>query len=447
MNRHLGWVGLSVVLLGASCLGVADGLRRSSSSSRGLQTLEALSLALPTGWTLAQDARSNQTLLLGLVNGTSTLNFRVKQAGSFNLRSQVVANAVITSNLYAEQVGMFSWDLLAYRYKAAGAPVSVYVKAFTMEYRGYRYYGWAAAESAPDAAAMAREFLLALRVQPVGPDGDGRSLTGVGYVGKKYYLGFGDILSGSMGNEVKYDVAHTHDIFTKNIGGSYLGTKLLGSSPFPLLQKWSELKNVITKDDMYVQYSSGHGSVSGLQYGVSYDQIRDNALSYPASEMVLFIMACHSGGLVDSFNRKKSVWQNWQQEGRTLLVFASSRTSELSHTGPGTDSEEPGGPSGSAGSAFGHALWKALIGHADGFVDGMQDGWIALGEIVDYTSWKTNDLAGHHPVKTGTYQPTLVMNRVPTAAELARFEGGSEGLDDEEIRQRIEQLDAELRIR
>ncbi len=67
----------------------------------------------------------------------------------------------------------------------------------------------------------------------------------------------------------------------------------------------------MTADDMFVQYSSGHGSTSGLGVGVTYEEIRDNALAYPAKEIIIFIMACHSGGLVQSFNDKKDTWQNW----------------------------------------------------------------------------------------------------------------------------------------
>ncbi len=445
MNRHFGWIGLGLCLLALPAVAASEGRRKSGPTRSGLYGMEALSLALPTGWAFAQDARSDQTLLVALTKGSDTLNFRVKPAGSFDLKSQLDAKAVVTSDMKGEPHGMFKWDILEYRYQAAGSASAVYVKAFTMEYRGNRYYGWAKSDSAPAASATAKEFLLALRVQPVGPDS--RSITGVGYVGKKYYIGFGDALSGMMGNEVKYDINHTHDIFTKDLGGNYLGTKIIGSNASALRQKWQDLKKVITRDDMYVQYSSGHGSHTGLQFGVSYDEVRDNALSMPASEVVVFMMACYSGNLVSSFDKKKADWQDWQAQGRTLMVLASSKPSEESSTGPGTDPEEPNGPNGSAGSAFGHALWKALIGHSDGYVDGMKDGFVALGEIRDYSIWKTNDMAGHTPQSTGSFQPSLVMNRVPTTAELARFENGTEGLSDDQIMDRIQELDAELHIR
>jgi hypothetical protein len=449
MNPLRVWIGIGVALTTGLAFGASEGQRRRGVPRDGLHTVAALSFAVPTGWTLAQDARSDQTSILSLVRGNDTVHFRVRGAGSFDLKALLDKAAVVTSEPKPESIGPFKWEVLEYRYQAPGAPAALFGKAFSMEFLGSRYFGWATSDSAPGASSFAREFLLALRVQPIGPEGMNRSLTAVGYTGKKYYLGFGDFLSGFMGNEVKFDIQHTHDIFTKDLGGNYLGTKLNGSGMdgSDLKQKWAELKQVMTADDMYVQYSSGHGSTSGLEFGVSYDQIRDNALSYPASEIIIFTMACHSGYLVTSFDKKKSVWQDWQKQGRTLMVMASSKGSELSSTGPGTDTQEPGGPNGSAGSAFGHALWKALIGHSDGFTDGVKDGFIALGEIRDFSIWKTKKLAGHTPQVTGAYQTSLVMNRVPNRAEIERLDSGTEQMTDEEILERIEDLDAELRIR
>lgn len=267
-----------------------------------------------------------------------------------------------------------------------------------------------------------------------------RSITDPDYVGKKYYVGFGDQLSGSMGNEVKYDVAHTHDIFTESIGGNYIGKKVIGKAQ-ELRDYWKQLGDMMTWNDMFIQYSSGHGSHSGLAFGVSYDAIRDNALAYPAKEVIVFIMSCYSGNLVESFNKKKDLWKDWQVNGRTLFVLASSKPSEESSTGPGTDSDEPNGPSGSAGSAFGHALWKALIGYADANKDGL----LTLGEIETYTIKRTKEVGGHTPVVTGTYSPDLVMAKVPPK-EWVDSLLSTEGLSDEEITQRVLEMDNTLEL-
>jgi hypothetical protein len=279
-----------------------------------------------------------------------------------------------------------------------------------------------------------------------------RSLTGDDYTGQKYYTGWGAAAAGDpsmMHNEVRFDVEHTHEIFTADVGGTYVGTADVGSNVVNrtrILDRWNTLAGQMTNQDMFVQYSSGHGSRTGLAVGVTYNEIRDNALRYPAKEIIIFTMACLSGNLVNSFNNVRDQWADFAEQGRTLLVMASSRANENSSTGPGRDPDEPGGPNGSAGSAFGHALWKSLIGYADGYVDGVKDGYISLDEIVQYSTYLTEDIGGHTPVSTGVYNGNLVMNRVPPRAWLETLEGSTEGLSNDEIRAKIAQLDAAFRL-
>jgi hypothetical protein len=250
-----------------------------------------------------------------------------------------------------------------------------------------------------------------------------RSLTGPDYIGKKYYLGWGAAASGdpsSMHNEVKYDVLHTHDIFTKDVGGNYISRKEIGPqvNGSTIKNHWNAIDQLMTWNDMYLQYSSGHGHPQGLGIGLSYNEIRDNALNMPAKEVIIFIMACRSGGLIDAFNRVKERWQDRATDGRTLFVMASSTVSVDSSTGPGTDSDEATGPYGSAGSAFGWALWKSLIGYADGYTNGVKDGFLSLDEITKYTVKKTAEQGGHTPVYTGVYNGNLIMNKVPPRSYL-----------------------------
>ncbi len=243
-----------------------------------------------------------------------------------------------------------------------------------------------------------------------------RSLTGKNFSGKKYYFAWGHVSPTdpeTMHNEVKYDVLHTHEIFTKDIGGSYAGTKLIKSGEENSIPSaFSQIKSQMTANDMFIQYSSGHGMPTGLAVGGSYQEIANRILSLPAKEIIVFMMACHSGGLVDTFNQMRSQWGGFAQQGRTLFVMSSSTVEQTSSTGPSTDTESIG-PQGSAGSAFGHSLWKSLLGDADGSYDGIKDGFIDLGEIETYTKARTQQLGGHNPVTTGSYNPGLIMNQVP----------------------------------
>ncbi len=243
-----------------------------------------------------------------------------------------------------------------------------------------------------------------------------RSLTGKNFAGKKYYFAWGHASPGdpeNMHNEVKYDVLHTHEIFTKDIGGSYTGTKLIKSGEENSISSaFNQLKFQITANDMFIQYSSGHGLPTGLVVGGSYQEIAARILSLPAKEIIIFTMACHSGGLVDTFNQMRSQWSGFAAQGRTLFVMSSSTVQQTSKTGPNSDAEAIG-PQGSAGSAFGHSLWKSLLGDSDGAYDGVKDGFIDLGEIEAYTKQRTAQIGGHNPVSTGSYNPGLIMNQVP----------------------------------
>lgn len=292
------------------------------------------------------------------------------------------------------------------------------------------------------------------------PDRSLKSLTGAQFSGKKYYIGWGAAGEGdpqNMHNEVRYDVLHTHNIFTAGLGGQYEGAKLIDGTGDSQSVKgaWEGVRAKMTPNDMYVQYSSGHGFQQGLGIGLMYAEIADYVLSLPGKELVVFMMACHSGGLVNEFESRKSRWQDFAAQGKTLLVMTSSSVDELSKTGPGTDAAEQG-PAGSAGSAFGHALWKTLSGHGDGYLDGVKDGFLSLGEIAAFTSDRTKEIGGHLPVYTGAYHSSLIMNASSggtsplgssNQGRKSSFGAGTDELSDDEIRARVRRLDDSLDAR
>lgn len=410
-----------------ACFALASILSAVSAFAGPSWSLGGVAVSVPDGWRVEQTARSEGAWLLGASRGGAAFQLRIGRAGD-PVPDLIAERSRLLEEERWELVPGVEWRVRAilYRRHRANGGEARFSVVFSTELSGRPVHGRSRAGSLEAARETARAWLAAVGVAPAG-----RSLTSGPFFGKKYYLGFGDHLSGFMGNEVKYDISHTHDIFTKEIGGAYIGTKLVGPGigASQIRGHWSKLKADMLWHDMFVQYSSGHGFQTGLAIGVSYDEIRDAVLSLPARELIVFTMACHSGGLVDSFNRKRAQWAEWGDYGRTLFVMASSRVTELSSTGPVTDPQEPGGPAGSAGSAFGHALWKALIGHADGHGDGVKDGYIALGEIVDYVVYKTQQVGGHTPVVTGVYSRDLVMNRVPSreALELLEEDGGGGG--------------------
>ncbi len=402
-----------------------------------------LELISNSAFEVRQNAESRGTQIYGIDHVMGNIQFYVRPGESAGAPlSWAPESRILESGVYRSLHGL-TWNWVHSSYSDPLYPgLHRFTTMFETEDQGFEFYGYASGVSEAASHSLAIAFIEQLRRA-----GNGRSLTDQ-FIGKKYYLGFGDDLSGFMGNEVKYDIDHTHNIFTSQLGGEYDGTKVISESGGAELKKyWSSLREQMTFHDMYVQYSSGHGYQQGLAFGVTYNQIRDATLALPAKEVVIFIMACHSGGLVDSFNAKKAAWENWGKWKRTLFVLASSKISETSSTGPGKDPDEPNGPSGSAGSAFGHALWKALIGYADGYGSGVKDGFISIGEIIDFSIYKTKQVGGHTPVYTGVYSREMVMNRVPTELEIAALGPSTEGLSDSQIADQIRDLDNLFRVR
>ena len=437
----------TILLLAILCVSAEANYR--AVDTDGKVTLQDISFPIPSGFRLLQDVKVDQSLFLNFKRGQDGLMVYVSSDVALQMKKIFGQGSQVIQDIQDESYGFMKWQTMQTSHGARAGRAPIHVKAFLSVIRGNTYYGYARSADAQTATAIAREFLNSVTL--TWNRGEGRSLTGPEDSAKKYYFGWGAAGFSDpsmMHNEVKYDVLHTHDIFTKDIGGNYLGTKMIGTSTSGsgIRAEWNRLSSVMTKDDMYIQYSSGHGSTSGLGVGVTYNEMRDAALSFPAREIIIFTMACHSGGLVDAFNAKKTVWENWQNEGRTLMVMASSKKSETSSTGPGTDPDEASGPSGSAGSAFGHALWKALIGYADGYLDGVKDGFLTLGEIRDYSIMKTKQVGGHVPVVTGVYEPMLVMNKKPSQQFLESLVGGTELLTDSQIEEAIRELDAAMRI-
>jgi len=408
------------------------GLVLSSLSFSAPLRVQDLVFELPENWKLRQETQSDGLELLGFENHQNYLQVYVVPSSNKELlprldfsRAKVKASEVWNNSkplVWKVQEVVFQQEITQV--------ASTHWKNFELVLLFK--------SGSPSRRDAFREIL-----KGISPLSDSRSLTGPDFSGRKFYLGFGDYLSGFMGNEVKYDIAHTHDVFTSDAGGDYEGVKIHGSQvgKEELVEEWQALKKVMTDKDMYVQYSSGHGSKTGLSFGPSYREIRDNALAYPAKEIIIFIMSCYSGNLVEAFNQKKTEWENWAKEGRTLMVMASSRPSETSSTGPGVDPEEAGGPAGSAGSAFGHSLWKALIGHADGETDGIKDGYLTLAEIRDFTRKRTQQLGGHTPITTGSYNENLLMAKVPSQAWVQKTDQETGGMTDAQIIEKINELD------
>lgn len=232
-----------------------------------------------------------------------------------------------------------------------------------------------------------------------------------------------------QGNEARFDLRHLSHIFGQESGGLYETKTLIEPNEVTHDQILGSMKSIsssLSSQDMYIQYSAGHGLPSGLGVGVTYDEIRDAILNFEAKEVIVFIMSCFSGGLVQSFDSVSSEWQS-KWKGRTLFVMSSSAKDQTSSSGPSEDPDELMNIPGSAGSLFGFYLWKGLMGYANKNQNGA-DQYVTLGELRDYIA---AHVEGQTPQWTGVYDPALRLSTLsaPAAAD-PRWAPAKKAFDD-----------------
>jgi hypothetical protein len=265
---------------------------------------------------------------------------------------------------------------------------------------------------------------------------------------KKYFFGFRQVLDvKNMDNETFADNKHLADIAKDANGGGYVTDPKLklgflevgdgGAAALALAGEednasavQSELQWVIDNikpGDMYLEMSAGHGyekdqnGGGGLAVGVTHEQVRDavvKMLDKGAKEVVIFMMACYSGGLIDAFQNDPRLFKDGKPvekyKDRTIFVMSSSESDKTSSTGDNGVDKKTGRGAGSDGSAFGNALWRAMRGDAD--KAGNDDGVVTLKEIVDFVVPETQALGGDEQkpqVLKGFYDDNLPMKCIP----------------------------------
>lgn len=237
---------------------------------------------------------------------------------------------------------------------------------------------------------------------------------------KKYFFGFREVLEGEMDNETFADDKHIGDIARDANGGGYIVNAQFregfaeisgGSDGQTLIGEFDRIIAAVQPGDMYLQMSAGHGSAGGAQsgglgVGLSHQQIKDKAfaiLDKGASEVVIFMMACFSGGLVEAFESDPNLAK---YKGKTIFIMSSSEVDKESSTGTTEADAKLGRGEGSSGSAFGNSLWRAIRGDAD--KAGNDDGIVTLQEVIDFVIPATKELGGHTPqFLKGYFDPNL----------------------------------------
>jgi len=147
----------------------------------------------------------------------------------------------------------------------------------------------------------------------------------------------------------------------------------------------------------------------GRRGTLPWDDYAELVLAIPARNVVVLTMACYSGGLIDAFNQAE-IRQRWQDrrqvEGRNLIVLTSQNRELMSP--PIVKNRELINP-------FTYALAEALSGKADGFtieegrprVDGVADGSLTAGELIDFVLHTTGNTRSEAAVRPNVAEPQV----------------------------------------
>jgi hypothetical protein len=177
----------------------------------------------------------------------------------------------------------------------------------------------------------------------------------------------------------------------------------------------------LNHQDTFILYSHTHGVKNNFKDGEEWGGIildingvtlphqgvtiwsdySDELLDIPAKNVIVLVMACYSGGLIDYLKTIEAKWKNRAETGRNFLVITSQNNSSTS---------DPVPINGELYNPFSAAVETALLGKADGFKTGLTDGQVTYEEFVGYIMETTHQLSSRaFPQTLGSYDPGEVL--------------------------------------
>lgn len=155
-----------------------------------------------------------------------------------------------------------------------------------------------------------------------------------------------------------------------------------------MLDKFSQYQASLTAEDSFIVYSHTHGRKSSddLQGGIiigmkreviTWEEYAEVLLNLPAKNIIVFTMACFSGGLIDYLNRPevRERWVNRNRAGRSFMVISSTNADLLS-----MPVRIDGGPL----NPLTYSVANAFLGSADGYAGDIADDKLSYEEIAHY---------------------------------------------------------------
>lgn len=216
------------------------------------------------------------------------------------------------------------------------------------------------------------------------------------------------------------------DVLNENILTSTSAPSLVLVTKSTIKEKFEAYAATLTANDTFVVYTHTHGiqntpnvnqpravpaegglliSNVDLTERMAWSEYAELLLALPAKNVIVFTMACFSGGLIDYLNSGgvKERWQNRKNEGRNFIVI-SAQNSILTAV--------PSRINGELMNALPFAISQAFLGKADGYNE-IPDGHISLGELEQYVLYTSRNAGKptntNDSQLTGSYNPKAIL--------------------------------------
>ena len=160
MRRILGIFGIVCVWLSLPASSLAVG---GTDEEFATIRIQDMTLTVPAGWSLQQNAKDEGTIILGFAKDQEYLTIYVKQQTGLDMKRIFNNGTTVVRDIYQIDRNTYRWKGLDTAKQSLNVEASMYVTSFMTEHQGFSYYGYARTGSQARSGAIVNEFLTALR--------------------------------------------------------------------------------------------------------------------------------------------------------------------------------------------------------------------------------------------------------------------------------------------
>lgn len=148
-------------LLSLGLVAAPEAMAREAVAGDQIQ-IQDMTLTVPDGWRLRQDAKDEGTVILGFEKGSEYVTLFVSQR-SVDMRAMFVNGSTVVRDIRSAPRNSFEWRVLETSKTLANPARTTYVASFLTTLNGNSYYGYGRAASSQNAIDCVNQFLNNLR--------------------------------------------------------------------------------------------------------------------------------------------------------------------------------------------------------------------------------------------------------------------------------------------